>query len=94
MVWFGLWRNNFVLSPTCWPPIASGTLPGRLLCEDESGEGAVGRLCPDAEAELSPVHDGDKFEPDPVEPGDVAGAPVSWKKTNVRDFDDFYYLVY
>ena len=46
----------------------------------------MGRLCPEAEAELSPVHDGDKFEPDPVEPGDVAGAPVSWKNTNVRDF--------
>ena len=50
----------------------------------------MGRLCPDAEAELSPVHDGDKFEPDPVEPGDVAGAPVSWKNTNFRDFVVFY----
>ena len=57
---------------TCWPPIASGTLPGRLLWE-ERGEGAG--LCAEA-AELSP-HEGERFEPDPVDPGEVAGAPVS-----------------
>ena len=57
---------------TCWPPIASGTLPGRLLWE-ERGEGAG--LCADA-AELSP-HEGERFEPEPVDPGEVAGAPVS-----------------
>ena len=57
---------------TCWPPIASGTLPGKLLCED-SGEAAG--LCADA-AELSP-QEGERLEPDPVEPGEVAGAPVS-----------------
>ena len=52
--------------------MASGTLPGRLLWE-ERGEGAG--LCADA-AELSP-QDGERFEPDPVDPGEVAGAPVS-----------------
>ena len=59
-------------SVTCCPPIASGTLPGRLLWE-ERGEGAG--LWADA-AELSP-QEGERFEPDPVEPGEVAGAPVS-----------------
>ena len=59
---------------TCWPPIASGRLPGRLLWEEERGEGAG--LCAEA-AELSPVHEGERLEPDPVDPGEVAGAPVS-----------------
>ena len=59
-------------SVTCWPPIPSGTLPGKLLWE-ERGEGAG--LCADA-AELSP-QEGERLEPDPVEPGEVAGAPVS-----------------
>ena len=68
-------------SVTWCPPIASGTLPGRLLWE-ERGEGAG--LWADA-AELSP-QEGERFEPDPVEPGEVAGAPVSWNKQTL-DWD-------
>ena len=68
-------------------------LPDKAARCDESDKICpfIGSVIPDPVLELesgdtectvgaaSAVHDGDKLDPDPVEPGEVVGTPVNWK---------------
>ena len=59
-------------SDSSWPFIGS-VIPDPVL-DDDSGDTA---------GPPSPAHDGDKLDPEPVDPGDVVGTPVNWNKENL-----------